>query len=170
MVTAFHRIEASYTVMANALLPPAPRGTLLKRLIIVGDGLRQREKLAQQLFRRLELDVQLAGTQPHAWRQVRQSLAENLRLHRDGHARTGLQAADGIQPFRQALLSPPLHLEIGTIADLFQLRDQLGPINQKCPPSLIPAEAAYQVDGAAPAQTQQALADGTVQYRHIQRR
>src|ERR1017187_8571948 len=61
------------------------------------------------------------------------------------------------------LLSPPLHLEIGTIADLFQLRDQLGPINQKCPPSLIPAEAAYQVDGAAPAQTEQALADGTVQ-------
>ena len=151
MVTAFHRIEASYTVMANALLPPAPRGTLLKRLIIVGDGLRQREKLAQQLFGRLKPDMQRAGTQSHAGRQVRQSLAESLRLHSDSHARTGLQAADGIQPFRQALFSPPLHLEIGTIADLFQLGNQFGPIDQKRPPSLIPAEAAYQVDSAPPA-------------------
>src|ERR1019366_7845779 len=115
----------------------APRRPLLKRLIIVRDGLRQCEKLAEQLFRRVELYVQRAGTQSHAWRKVRQSLAESLRLHRDGPARTGLQAADGVQQFRQALLSPPLHLEIGTIADLFQLRDQLGPVNQKRPPSLI---------------------------------
>jgi hypothetical protein len=104
-----------------------------------------------------------AGRSGNRWHKVSGS-------DRDGHTRTGLQAADGVQPLRQALLAPPLHLEIGTIADLFQLRDQLGPVDQECPASLIPAEAADQVDGAPPAQAEQALAHGTVHHRHIQRR
>jgi len=67
--TGFHASESSN--------PPAlhARRSLLKRLIIVRDGLRQREKLAQQFLRRLELDVQRTGTQADACRQVRQSLA-----------------------------------------------------------------------------------------------
>src|ERR1035438_797696 len=71
--------------------------------------------------------------------------------------------------FRPRTKQTPVNPQ-ATLALSGQQRDQLGPINQKCPPSLIPAEAAYQVDGAAPAQTEQALADGTVHYRHIQRR
>ena len=62
----------------------------------------------------------------------------------------------------------PLHLVIGTIADLLQLRDEPGPVDEKSAAGLIPAKAAYQVYGAAAAQTEQALADGTVHYRHIQ--
>src|ERR1017187_9839571 len=103
------------------------------------------------------------GRSGNRWRRVSGSTAMATRA-------PACKWRSAVHPSRQAFFSPPLHLEIGTIADLFQLRDQLGPINQKRPPSLIPAEAAYQVNGAAPAQTEQALADGTVQYRHIQRR
>src|ERR1039458_92363 len=99
------------------------------------------------------------GRSGNRWRRVSGSTAMATRAPackprtacRRSARRAGFHAADVTQPSRQALLSPPLHLEIGTIADLFQLRDQFGPIDQKRPPRLIPAEAAYQVDSAPPA-------------------
>jgi glutamate synthase domain-containing protein 2 len=81
-----------------------------------------------------------------------------------------LQPADSVQPFHQALLSSPLHFEIRTIADLFQLLHKLRPVNQERPAGLISTEAAYQVDGAPPAQAEKAVANRAVDHRHIQRR
>src|ERR1039458_7380726 len=86
------------------------------------------------------------GRSGNRWRRVSGSTAIARRAPACKARMASRRSARG--PSRRP---PPLHLEIGTIADLFQLRDQFGPIDQNRPPSLIPAEAAYQVDSAPPA-------------------